>query len=101
MPCREFYAAEIEAEALEEDGGFFTQEYVNTKYEWICPNMTQIDLLNDVSTDIAQIGAIIEARVYACPRAQILDDKYGLVSYADVNGTQTCKGSDEIQEETN
>ena len=58
VPCREFYAAEIEAEALEEEEGFFTQEYVNTKYQWICPNLTQIYLLNDYSTDVVQGGAI-------------------------------------------
>ena len=44
--CREFYAAEIEKEASEGLVGFFTQEYVNTNYDWVCPDLEQIRLLN-------------------------------------------------------
>ena len=66
VPCKDFYAAEIEAEAQQdsEEEGFFTQEYVNTIYEWICPNVTQIGLLNDLSSDIEDNAYNIEARVY-------------------------------------
>ena len=65
--CRDFYAAQIEEEAREGKSGFFTQEYVESVYEWVCPDLTQIKLLNDVSTDIGHSAEIIEARVYQCP----------------------------------
>ena len=50
--CRDFYSAEIRKEASEGQVGFFTQEYVNTVYDWVCPDLSQISLLNVLSTDI-------------------------------------------------
>ena len=62
--CRNFYSAEIEREANEGRVGFFTQEYVNTVYDWVCPDLAQINLLNMLSTDILHNAEILEARIY-------------------------------------
>ena len=50
VKCVDMYAEEIARETEEDptgQTGFFTQEFQMTEYEWICPNITQITLLND------------------------------------------------------
>ena len=101
VKCVDMYAEEI-ARELEEDPsgqtGSFNQEFNTPGYVWICPNTTQIALLN---TNEPQINTYVslEADVWQCQPAQIWDEQANFTSYADKDEKLTCMSADETAEQ--
>lgn len=83
------YAEQLAVEqAIQENGGepgFYMSEFDTPGYNWICPNTTQIPILNaqaPVSNDATYVNFQVE--VYQCVEAQMYDEQNGIVSYADL-----------------
>ena len=94
VKCEEMYAEEIAREWEEDPSGqtgSFNQEFPSDE-NWICPNTTEISLLNSVGKNAY---TIFVAYVYQCLNAQLYDEKYGIISYADKDEKLTCQSANE------
>ena len=95
--CSDFYADAIAWEEEYWEGpGFFKSEFLtededNSGLQWICPNTTSFQILNDYYTPTNQNTLTFEAKIEQCGVAQAKDLEHGVVSYADMDGLQTCE----------
>jgi hypothetical protein len=97
--CKDLYAAQIEEELAPGFVGqdFFSNEFTSTTNEWICPNVTTIDLYND--PDSYQRGLNFAMVVNSCEVAKQIDKENGIVSYADSEGDVPCVSQKESESE--
>lgn len=67
-----------------------TDEFYDTSIDWICPNVSNIELWNDPFN--YQQGKNFVMVVNSCELAQQIDSENDIVSYADQNGMIQCNG---------
>ena len=79
MQCTDFYKEQIAEEKLQGQTGFFETNFELDDMTWICPDTTELVVLNDASR--ANIyGINLEAFVVQCETDQLNGQ---VVSYAD------------------
>ncbi len=86
--CSDVYAEEIQREQDAGKPGFFSKEYSRTNNrEWICPNVDQIEVLNDPLTEDRQY---LRVDIYQCTYAKYLYSNFNSTTYAEP-GEKACE----------
>ena len=73
--------------------GFYNTQFGKDDSQWICPNVTQINLINQETIYNKFKFQILKAQINTCSLAKENDQKNGIVSYADKDGEQDCDTS--------